>query len=140
MDVCHSLGWYPILAHRQMRWYISSSRTIHVQQYAFPVIPVIPGAFIGAAVNSASQTSCLVTSWYSMSSALYSRSIRGSSDNCGWGGKRVDLSRLHLSLCVTASASPFPLESAGDVYTCFPFVHFWKFHILCASAPSVSFR
>src|SRR5258708_21258744 len=97
-----------------MRWYSSSSKTVHIQQYALPVMLVIPGAFIGAAVNSASWTSHFVTSWYVMSSVLGSRSMGGSSVNCGWGGNRVVLSRLHLSLCVTTGSSPSPLESAGD--------------------------
>ena len=140
MDVRHSLGWYPILAHSWMRWYISSSRTVHVHQYALPVMPEIPGAFIGAAVNSASWTSHFVTSWYSISSTLYSRSMGGSSESWGCGGKRVDLSKRHLSLCETAGVPLSPLDRAGDVYTHFPFVHFLKFHMLCTSASSVSFR
>ena|SRR5258708_39289326 len=73
-----------------------------------------------------------------MSPALDSRSMGGSSDSWGWAGKRVDLSKVHLSLCVTAGTSPSPLDRAGDVYTCFPFVHFRKFHMLCKSTSSVS--
>src|SRR5260370_42369617 len=102
MDICHSLGWYPILAHSWMRWYISSSRTVHVHQYALPVMLEILGAFIGAAVNSASQTSHFVTSWYSISSTLYSRSMGGSSESWGCGGKRVDLGKRNSSLWKTS--------------------------------------
>ncbi len=75
-----------------------------------------------------------------MSSVLGSRSMGGSLVNWGWGGNSVVLSKLHLSLCVTAGSSPLPLVSARDMYTHFPLVHLWKFHMLCRSASSVSFR
>src|SRR5258708_940146 len=123
-----------------MRWYSSSSKTVHIQQYALPVMLVIPGAFIGAAVNSASWTSHIVQCWCVVSSVLGHRAMGGSLVTCGGGRNRVVLSRLHLSLCVTTGSSPSPLESAGDVYTCFPLVHLWKFHMSCMSAPSVSSR
>ena len=64
--------------HRQMRWNISSSMIDHAQQYALPVMPMMLGAFMGAAENSALQTLHLVTSWYVMSSSLGSKSRVGS--------------------------------------------------------------
>ncbi len=101
---------------------------------------VMLGAFIGAAVNKASHASHFVTSWYSMSSGLGSRFIRGSSASVGCSGNSVVQRRLHFLLCVTAGISPSPLDRAGDVYTCFLHVHFQKSHMFRASASSVSFK
>src|SRR5258708_5123005 len=98
-----------------MRWNNSSSMIIHAQQYALLVMPVILGAFIGAAVNSALWTSCFMTSWYNISSSLGSRSRMGSLASWGWGGNSVVLSRLHLLVCVTAGSPPSPLNSVGEV-------------------------
>src|SRR5260370_17617157 len=103
-------------------------------------MPVILGAFIGAAVNSASCTSHFMTSWYAMSSSLGSKSKGGSSASKGLSGNSVILSRLHLLVCVTAGSPPSPFDSTGDVYVHLLLVHLWKFHILHVSASSVSFN
>src|SRR5260370_33449477 len=86
------------------------------------------------------RTSHFVTSWYAKSSSLGSKSMGGSLVSCSWGGKRVVLSRLHLSICDTTGSTLSPLDRVGDVYVCFPFVHLQKFHMFWALASLVSFR
>src|SRR5258708_39504907 len=108
----------------------------HAHQYALPVMPVILGVFIGAAMNSASCTSCFVTSWDAMSSSLGSKSKRGSSAGWGLGRDSGVLSRLHLSVSITTGSpqSPFDSAGAGDVHL--SLVHLGKFHIVHVSASS----
>src|SRR5258708_5304479 len=112
----------------------------HAHQYALPVMPVILGVFIGAAMNSASCTSCFVTSWYAMSSSLGSKSKRGSSAGWGLGRNSVVLSRLHLSVCITTGSPPSPFDSTGDVYVHLSLVLLWKFLLVHVAASSVSFK